>query len=72
MLMSFNFNRELRLNGIHLTLHGTGKTMYLDDHVTGAEILFPGVGCFLIAVCPGSAVHSFNAADNEAISSVVH
>ncbi|BBG94323.1 ureide permease 2 [Prunus dulcis] len=30
-----------------------------------ADILFPGVGCFLIAVCLGAAVHSSNAADNK-------
>lgn len=38
---------------------------FLDDRINRAEILFPGVGCFLIAVCLGSAVHSSNAADNE-------
>ncbi|KAL3813462.1 hypothetical protein ACJIZ3_014730 [Penstemon smallii] len=31
-----------------------------------ADILFPGVGCFFIAVFMGSAVHSSNAADNVA------
>lgn len=39
---------------------------FLDDRINRAEILFPGVGCFLVAVCLGSAVHSSNAADNHA------
>ncbi|XP_058081060.1 ureide permease 2-like [Magnolia sinica] len=45
---------------------GTTMNYFLDDRINRAEILFPGVGCFLIAVCLGSAVHSSNAADNEA------
>ncbi|KAG1341959.1 hypothetical protein COCNU_05G001880 [Cocos nucifera] len=44
---------------------GTTLNYFLDDRINRAEILFPGVGCFLIAVCLGSAVHSSNAADNE-------
>ncbi|XP_010936487.1 ureide permease 1 [Elaeis guineensis] len=44
---------------------GTTFNYFLDDRINRAEILFPGVGCFLIAVCLGSAVHSSNAADNE-------
>lgn len=39
---------------------------FLDDKINKAEILFPGVGCFLIAVCLGSAVHLSNTADNKA------
>jgi len=39
---------------------------FLDDKINKAEILFPGVGCFLVAVCLGSAVHSSNTADNKA------
>lgn len=39
---------------------------FLDDKINKAEILFPGVACFLVAVCLGSAVHSSNAADNKA------
>lgn len=39
---------------------------FLDDKINKAEILFPGVGCFLVAVCLGSAVHASNAADNRA------
>lgn len=38
---------------------------FLDDRINRAEILFPGVACFLIAVCLGSAVHSSNSADNR-------
>ena len=39
---------------------------FLDNKINKAEILFPGVACFLIAVCLGSAVHSSNTADNKA------
>ncbi|XP_050237592.1 ureide permease 1-like [Mercurialis annua] len=45
---------------------GTSLNYFLDDKINRAEILFPGVACFLIAVCLGSAVHSSNAADNKA------
>ncbi|KAF8378810.1 hypothetical protein HHK36_030159 [Tetracentron sinense] len=45
---------------------GTTLNYFLDDRINKAEILFPGVGCFLIAVCLGSAVHFSNAADTEA------
>ncbi|KAK9107266.1 hypothetical protein Syun_023277 [Stephania yunnanensis] len=45
---------------------GTTLNYFLDDRINRAEILFTGVGCFLIAVLLGSAVHSANAADNEA------
>ncbi|KAL2559199.1 Ureide permease 2 [Forsythia ovata] len=45
---------------------GTTLNYFLDDKINKAEILFPGVGCFLIAVCLGSSVHASNAADNEA------
>ncbi|XP_077223027.1 ureide permease 2-like isoform X2 [Tasmannia lanceolata] len=45
---------------------GTTMNYFLDDRINKAEILFPGVGCFLIAVCLGSAVHSSNASDNRA------
>ncbi|CAN1314103.1 Ureide permease 2 [Linum perenne] len=45
---------------------GTTVNYFLDDRINKAEILFPGVGCFLIAVCLGSLVHSSNAADNRA------
>lgn len=46
-------------------MSGTTLNYFLDDRINKAEILFPGVGCFLIAVCLGSAVHSSNAADNK-------
>ncbi|KAL5549133.1 hypothetical protein UlMin_004364 [Ulmus minor] len=39
--------------------------LLLDGKINKAEILFPGVTCFLIAVCLGSAVHSSNAAGNK-------
>ncbi|PHT59580.1 Ureide permease 2 [Capsicum baccatum] len=45
---------------------GTTVNYYLDDKINKAEILFPGVGCFLIAVFLGSGVHASNAADNKA------
>lgn len=45
---------------------GTTLNYFLDDRINKAEILFPGVGCFLIAVCLGSAVHYSNGVDNEA------
>ncbi|XP_057962535.1 ureide permease 1-like isoform X1 [Malania oleifera] len=45
---------------------GTTMNYFLDDKINKAEILFPGVGCFLIAVCLGSAVHASNSADNKA------
>ncbi|XP_038681463.1 ureide permease 2-like isoform X3 [Tripterygium wilfordii] len=44
---------------------GTTLNYFLDDKINKAEILFPGVACFMIAVCLGSAVHSSNAADNR-------
>ncbi|XP_043706366.1 ureide permease 1-like isoform X1 [Telopea speciosissima] len=45
---------------------GTTLNYFLDDRINRAEILFPGVGCFLIAVILGSQVHSSNASDNKA------
>ncbi|KAK1390929.1 Ureide permease [Heracleum sosnowskyi] len=45
---------------------GTTFNYFLDDKINRAEILFPGVGCFLIAVCFASGVHASNATDNEA------
>lgn len=45
---------------------GTTMNYFLDDRINRAEILFPGVGCFLIAVCLGAAVHASNADDNNA------
>ncbi|KAJ7953911.1 Ureide permease [Quillaja saponaria] len=45
---------------------GTTLNYFLDDKINKAEILFPGVACFLIAACLGSAVYSSNASDNKA------
>ncbi|KAJ4838378.1 Phospholipid metabolism protein [Turnera subulata] len=45
---------------------GTTLNYFLDDRINNAMILFPGVACFLVAACLGSAVHSSNAADNAA------
>ncbi|KAI3914329.1 hypothetical protein MKW98_014936 [Papaver atlanticum] len=45
---------------------GTTVNYFLDGRINKAEILFPGVACFLVAVFLGSAVHSSNAADNKA------
>ena len=56
-----------------LIVTGTTLNYFLDDKINKAQILFPGVGCFLIAVCLGSAVHASNAADNRTkLSSYSH
>lgn len=44
---------------------GTTTNYFLDGRINRAEILFPGVGCFLVAVFLGAAVHSSNARDNQ-------
>ncbi|KAK3136627.1 hypothetical protein QOZ80_5BG0439650 [Eleusine coracana subsp. coracana] len=44
---------------------GTTINYFLDGRINKAEVLFPGVGCFLIAAILGSLVHSSNAADNQ-------
>ncbi|KAL9246327.1 hypothetical protein vseg_019874 [Gypsophila vaccaria] len=44
---------------------GTTLNYFLDDKINKASVLFPGVGCFLIAVILGSAVHSSNASDDK-------
>ncbi|TVU50094.1 hypothetical protein EJB05_01451 [Eragrostis curvula] len=44
---------------------GTTLNYFLDGRINKAEVLFPGVGCFLIAAILGSLVHSSNAADNQ-------
>eukprot|EP00250_Pteridium_aquilinum_P003353 c13666_g1_i1 orf=132-1343(-) len=49
---------------------GTTMNYFLDDRINRAEILFPGVGCFLIAVFLGAAVHASNAKDNNAKLSI--
>nr|CAB3465974.1 unnamed protein product [Digitaria exilis] len=43
---------------------GTTMNYFLDGRINRAEILFPGVGFFLIAVFLGAAVHSSNAKDD--------
>jgi hypothetical protein len=48
-----------------LAFSGTTLNYFLDNRINRAEILFPGVACFLVAVVLGSAVHASNAADNE-------
>ncbi|KAJ0252873.1 Ureide permease 4 [Hirschfeldia incana] len=45
---------------------GTTLNYFLDDKINRAEVLFPGVGCFLVAVFLGAAVHYSNAADVKA------
>ncbi|KAI3959319.1 hypothetical protein MKW98_018909 [Papaver atlanticum] len=45
---------------------GTTLNYFLDDRINKAEILFPGVACFLVAVFLGSALHSSNLPDNKA------
>uniref|UniRef100_A0A7N0UDQ8 Ureide permease n=2 Tax=Kalanchoe fedtschenkoi TaxID=63787 RepID=A0A7N0UDQ8_KALFE len=45
---------------------GTTVNYFLDGKINKAEILFPGVACFLVAVFLGSWVHRSNAADNKA------
>ncbi|KAK3421834.1 ureide permease 1 isoform X2 [Eucalyptus grandis] len=44
---------------------GTTINYFLDNKINNAEILFPGVGCFFIAVCLASAVHASNADDTK-------
>lgn len=44
---------------------GTTLNYFLDDKINKADILFPGVACFLVAVILGSLVHSSNASDNK-------
>ncbi|RYQ96186.1 hypothetical protein Ahy_B08g091783 isoform B [Arachis hypogaea] len=59
------FLTEILLHYLVPTLIGTSLNYFLDGKINRAGILFPGVGCFLIAVCLGSAVHSSNTADNK-------
>lgn len=44
---------------------GTTLNYFLDNRINRADILFTGVGCFLVPVILGTAVHASNAADNE-------
>ncbi|CAK0764171.1 hypothetical protein CVIRNUC_003131 [Coccomyxa viridis] len=45
---------------------GTILNYFLDDRINRAEILFPGVGCFLIAAIVGLLVHASNTDDINA------
>lgn len=45
---------------------GTTINYFLDDGLNKAHILFPGVGCFLVAVILGSLCHASNVADIDA------
>lgn len=38
---------------------------FLDGRINRATILFPGVGCFLIAALLGCAVHASNVNDDK-------
>lgn len=49
-----------------IVIIGTVLNYFLDDKINKAEILFPGVGCFFVAVCLGYFLHSSNIADNQA------
>lgn len=49
----------------HHSCSGTTINYFLDGRINRAEILFPGVVCFLVAVFLGAAVHSSNAKDDE-------
>ncbi|TVU50188.1 hypothetical protein EJB05_01550, partial [Eragrostis curvula] len=44
---------------------GTTLNYFLDGRINKAKVLFPGVGCFLIAAVLGSLLHSSSAADNQ-------
>jgi hypothetical protein len=48
-----------------MCMTGTTLNYFLDDKINKAEILFPWVGCFFVAVCLGFIVHSSNIADNQ-------
>ncbi|CAM6051107.1 unnamed protein product [Sphagnum compactum] len=45
---------------------GTTMNYFLDARINKAQILFPGVGCFLIAVFLGAALHASYSRDNLA------
>lgn len=47
-------------------LSGTTVNYFLDEGLNKASILFPGVGCFLVAVIIGSFCHASNDADTKA------
>lgn len=45
---------------------------FLDGRINRAEILFPGVGCFLVAVGLGSLLHNSNTADTKRKMELAH
>ncbi|XP_024534406.1 ureide permease 1 isoform X1 [Selaginella moellendorffii] len=47
-------------------IFGTTANYYLDNCLNSARVLFPGVGCFVIAVLLGSFCHASNANDRTA------
>ncbi|KAG6429784.1 hypothetical protein SASPL_107837 [Salvia splendens] len=65
IIIAFTFVTEVMTSSITVVI-GTTLNYFLDGKINKAEILFPGVGCFLTAVCFGTAVHSSNADDNKA------
>ncbi|TVU24053.1 hypothetical protein EJB05_26447, partial [Eragrostis curvula] len=54
---------SLQLSSVHIS--GTTMNCFLDGRINRAEILFPGVACFLVAVFLGDAVHPSNAKDDQ-------
>nr|TKW00631.1 hypothetical protein SEVIR_8G123700v2 [Setaria viridis] len=44
---------------------GTTVNYFLDGRINRAEILFPGVACFMVAIVLRAAVHSSNAKDKK-------
>ncbi|CAL4993450.1 unnamed protein product [Urochloa decumbens] len=44
---------------------GTTVNYFLDGRINRAEILFPGVACFMVAIVLSAAVHSSNAKDKK-------
>lgn len=65
MRLAFGSTLNLLFTPFFSNVTGTVLNYFLDGKINRADILFPGVACFLIAVCLGSAVHSSNAADNK-------
>lgn len=62
---SLNVNEMLIACYLLCIIIGTTLNYFLDDKINKADILFPGVACFLVAVILGSCVHSSNASDNK-------
>ncbi|KAL9263945.1 Ureide permease 2-like protein [Drosera capensis] len=53
------------LSVAEVTAASTTLNYFLYDEINKAQILFPGVACFLVAVLLGAAVHESNSADNK-------